>query len=278
MRSMSKVEAASPEEVLKFSRPLDSVSAIVRDHIATITFSRPPVNAVDMRAMREIHTAFSEIGKHTEVRVVIFTSAGAKPFCAGADLNEFAGQQDADFASRIDEGLIARETFSAIRACPVPVIAAVNGAAIGAGVALTSSCDIIIADRTARFGATEINVGLLGAVSHLRRLVGEYRAREMFFTGELASADELHRRGAIAQVVEPEKLQDTCRDLAVRLAGKSPIAMRLAKDSINRTEGLQVEDAYRVEQDYTARLRQFDDSREAAAAFLEKREPRWTLS
>jgi len=275
---MPDTERGRRERALDFSRPLEFVRTVVEANVATVTFCRPPVNAVDMRAMSEIRTVFGEIGTHTDARVVIFTSAGAKSFCAGADLKAFAGQQDVDLASRIDEGLIARETFSAIRACPVPVIAAVNGPAIGAGMALAASCDIIMADHTARFGATEINVGLLGAVSYLRRLVGEYRARELFFTGELVSADELLGRGSVTRLVEPEQLIDACKELARKIASKSPIGLRLAKDSINRTEHLDLEQAYRVEQDYTARLRRFNDSREAVTAFLEKRQPRWTLT
>ena len=275
---MSHVEKApTPDRTLEFSEPLDSVNAVVLDNVARITFSRPPVNAVDIRAMREIHIAFSEVGDDDEVRAVVFTSTGGKAFCAGADLKAFAGEQDVDLAHRIDEGMSARRAFSAIRHCPVPVIAAVNGAAIGAGMAMAAVCDVIVADRTARFGATEINVGLLGAVNYLRRMVGEYRAREMFFTGELASAEELHARGAIARVVEPDELQAAALEIARTIATKSPIAMRLAKDAINRTEGVELEHAYRIEQDYTARLRQFQDSREAAAAFLEKRTPHWAL-
>jgi len=158
------------------------------------------------------------------------------------------------------------------------VIAAVNGAAIGAGLALAASCDIILAARTARFGTTEIDVGLLGAASYLRRLVGEMRTRELFLTGDLVPAEELVRRGTIAAAVEPDELAAASATLAARIAAKSPLAARLAKESLNRTEGRDLEDAYRVKQDYTARLRHFADSREAAATFLEKHEPRWTLS
>jgi len=267
----------APGEQITFSEPLQHVSAVLDGGVATITLSRPPVNAVDMATMREIGIAFSEVAVPADVRAVVFTAAGTKAFCAGADLRAFAGEQSVDLAGRIDEGRIARETFSAVRNCPVPVIAAVHGVAVGAGMALVSSCDVIVADATARLGATEINVGLLGAVSHLRKLVGEYRARQMFYTGELADAQELLRRGAIAQIVEPGDLLTAARQLAGTIAAKSPIGMRLAKESINRTEGLDVETAYRIEQDYTARLRTFTDSREAAAAFMEKREPRWTL-
>jgi len=101
---MSHVETApAPDRTLEFSEPLDSVNAVVLDNVARITFSRPPVNAVDIRAMREIHIAFSEVGDDDEVRAVVFTSSGGKAFCAGADLKAFAGEQDVDLAHRMAE-------------------------------------------------------------------------------------------------------------------------------------------------------------------------------
>ena len=118
-------------------------------------------------------------------------------------------------------------------------------------------------------------MGLLGASSHLLRLVGRYKAREMFFTGEVVSAAELYRLGAVRAVVPRDALMDAARELAATLAAKSPIALRLAKESMNRVEDLPLKEGYRTEQDYTARLRTFDDAAEARAAFLERRDPDW---
>lgn len=163
----------------------------------------------------------------------------------------------------------------AVYDCAVPVIAAVNGPAIGAGLALAAVCDIILAVEGARFGATEINVGLLGASSQLSLLVGRHRTREMFLTGEMITAEELHRLGAIRSVVSADTLMSAATELATTLAAKSPIAMRLAKQSMNRAEFLPLKGAYRIEQDYTAKILTYEDSAEARRAFLDKRDPEW---
>jgi enoyl-CoA hydratase len=134
---------------------------------------------------------------------------------------------------------------------------------------------MLVASENATFGTTEINVGLLGASAHLSLLVGRHKAREMFFTGEQLPAAELYRLGAVRSVVPRDALMSTARELAVVLAAKSPIALRLAKESMNRVEFLPLKDAYRTEQDYTARLRGFEDAAEARKAFLEKRDAEW---
>jgi enoyl-CoA hydratase len=151
----------------------------------------------------------------------------------------------------------------------------VNGAAIGAGLGFVALCDMIISVPEARFGTTEINVGLLGASAHLHLLVGRHKAREMFLTGELVSAEELHRIGAIKELVPRAQLLERARELAAVFAAKSPIALRLAKEAMNRTEFMPLKDAYRTEQDYTRRLIGFEDAAEARQAFLDKRPPEW---
>lgn len=163
----------------------------------------------------------------------------------------------------------------AITDCAVPVIGAINGPAIGAGVAFAACCDMLLAAEHASFGTLEINVGLLGASAHLSLLVGRHKAREMFFLGEKVPAQDLERLGAVRAVVPAGELMDEAWKLASELASKSPIALRLAKESMNRVEDQPLKEAYRTEQGYTARLLQFEDSKEARQAYLEKREPEW---
>jgi enoyl-CoA hydratase len=195
---------------------------------------------------------------------------------AGVDLRSVNQPLVDPPASRqLDPARAARDAMWAITDCAVPVIGAINGPALGAGVAFAACCDILLASDNATFGTTEINVGLLGASSHLSLLVGRYKAREMFFTGEVVPAAELYRLGALRCVVPHDELMPTAVELARVLAAKSPIALRLAKDSMNRVEYLPLKEAYRTEQDYTARLRGFEDAREAQHAFLEKRDPDW---
>ncbi|MGH9081324.1 MAG: enoyl-CoA hydratase-related protein [Acidimicrobiales bacterium] len=248
-------------------------------HVATVTLDRPPVNAVTRSTMAEIRDCFRRFDDDREVRVAIFTAVGERAFMAGVDLRSVDRQaNDPDLLAPTlvtDPARVARDAMWAITDCAVPVIGAINGPALGAGVAFAACCDMLVASEGATFGAPEINVGLLGASAHLSMLVGRYKAREMFFTGERLPAAELHRLGAVRSVVPGPELMDTARALAAELAAKSPIALRLAKESMNRVEYLQLKEAYRTEQDYTARLSTFEDSAEARRANAEKRRPAW---
>jgi enoyl-CoA hydratase len=248
----------------------------IADHVATVTIDRAPVNALDRAAHVQIKEAFESLNDNRDVRVAIFTGAGSRAFCAGADLRAVNERPDDLPPTAItDPARYARDAFWSITDCAVPVIGAINGPALGAGLAYAACCDILIASENATFGTTEINVGLLGASAHLSTLVGRHKARELFFTGETISAAELHRLGALRAVVPLAELMPAAWELARTLAAKSPIALRLAKESMNRVEHLPLKEAYRTEQDYTARLRTFDDAKEANAAFLEKRPPDW---
>lgn len=255
---------------------MSAVTVEVSDFIATVTLDRPPVNAVDPGALVAIREAFTSLNDRRDVRVAVFTAAGTRAFMGGADLDGFDGSTDGLPATQVtDPGTVAREALWSVTDCAVPVIAAVNGPAIGAGLAFAACCDMIVAAEHAVFGALEINVGLLGASAQLSLLVGRHKAREMYLLGEKVSAAELHRLGAIRAVVAAEQLAKTARELADTLAAKSPIALRLAKESMNRVEFLPLKDAYRTEQDYTNRLLTYTDSAEARAAYLEKRTPEW---
>lgn len=250
----------------------------VDGHVAVVTLDRPPVNAVDQNALVAIRDAFVSLADRRDIRVAVFTGAGTRAFMGGADLSSVGERPDAHDKPpgyQVDPGRVAREAMWSITDCPVPVIAAVNGAAVGAGVAFAACCDMILAADHAVFGTLEINVGLLGASAQLSLLVGRHKAREMFFLGEKVPAAELYRIGAVREVLPADELMDAAAALAGELATKSPIALRLAKESMNRVEGMPLKEAYRTEQDYTARLMSFDDSAEAREAFLEKREPEW---
>jgi enoyl-CoA hydratase len=255
---------------------VSDLSVDIIDHIATVTLDRPPVNAVDTATFVELRDVFTAFNENRDVRVAVFTATGERAFMAGVDLRSHgkpAGEPPPSLV--IDPPRAARDAMWAITDCAVPVIGAINGPALGAGLAFAACCDILVASENATFGTTEINVGLLGASSHLSLMVGRYKAREMFFTGEQVPAAEMHRLGVVRAVVPREQLLDTALELARTLASKSPIALRLAKESMNRVEHLPLKEAYRIEQDYTARLQRFEDAAEARNAFLEKRDPDW---
>jgi enoyl-CoA hydratase len=256
---------------------MGTVNVEVADLVATVTFDRPPVNAIDFASMAELTQVFTSFTERRDVRVVIFTATSERAFIAGVDLADVAGRDAAEAPAKtvVDPGHVARDLMWAIADCAVPVIAAVTAPPPGARLAFAARRDILLASEYSTFGTTEINVGLLGASAHLSLLVGRHTAREMFVTGEQVPARELHRVGAVRAVVPRDELLATAIELALSLAAKSPIAMRLAKEAMNRVEFLPLRDAYRIEQDYTNRMLRYEDAAEARAAFLEKRPPSW---
>ena len=243
----------------------------VQDYIALVTMDRPPVNAVNAQFLDDMMLVFDTLSDRDDVRVAILTGAG-RTFCAGADIKERAGQerQPGDIWQHSRK---AREAFHSLVECKVPVIAAVNGAALGAGLAIVASCDLLIASEQAVLGLPEINVGLLGGGRHAMRLFGHSKARRLMFTGQRLSGPELYRLGVVEECVPTEKLMETARTLAAEIASKSPIAMKLAKHAMNAVEFMTLRDGYRFEQGMTAELSKYEDSREAMRAFVEKRQP-----
>ena len=267
---------------------MDHVRVEQTGRVALVTLDRPPVNALDSQTFNEIADAFEGISQDRSVSVAVLTGAGDRNFCGGVDLNdsprrarpdgraEDGGPQGSPL-DQVDSGRVVRRCFWSVYDCSVPVIAAVNGNAVGAGVALAGSCDLIVASEGARFALKEINVGVLGGVKHAQRLLGPFKAKRMFLTGEWVPAAEFHRLGAVEAVVPTDALMAAALELAETIATNSPIAVRLAKESANRVESLGLQDGYRLEQDYTTRIQRFADSAEARRAFMERREPdfRW---
>jgi enoyl-CoA hydratase len=258
--------------------------AVTRDGpVTTLRLARPPVNPVNRQMMDEITAFCATVAEDRDIRAIVLAAAGDQAFCAGIDLKEIRADRAGEAVGErlvdvVDSGKRWRDTKDALKHVPVPVVAAVEGPAIGAGLGLAGVADVIIASRRARFGLTEINVGALGGAAMAMRMVGPYKARMMFFSGELVSAEEMHRLGVVEEVTEPGAAEARAREIAALFATKSPLAMRLAKESMLRVEHLSEADGYRVEQDYTFRLRQTNDSTEALTAYLEGRDPDWTWS
>lgn len=242
----------------------------VSDHIALVRLDRPPVNALDRATRAELIATFDEISEREDVRVAVLTGTG-KYFCSGADLKDRPDKtRPGDFLAH---NRATRETGNAIRECAKPVIAAVNGPALGAGFGLMAACDLYFAAEDAVFAMPEINVGLAGGVSMLRTLVGRSYSRRLFYTGMRVSAAELYRRGVLEAVVPADQLLDEAMAVAAEIASKSPIAMAYAKQAANLMDLMPQRDGYRQEQNFTMALSRTEDSAEAIKAFLEKRPP-----
>ena len=247
------------------------IRCVVNDHVALVTMDRPPVNAVNAQFHEEMMRVFDTLSDREDVRVAILTGAG-KVFCAGADIKARLERepQPGDFWQHSRR---AREAFHSIVECRVPVIAAINGPALGAGLGIAASCDLLLASENAVLGLPEINVGLLGGGRHTMRLLPHSKARRMMFTGQRLSGADLYRLGVVEECVPADKLMDTARALAAEIASKSPVAIRLAKHAMNTIEFMSLRDGYRFEQNMTGELSKSEDSREAMRAFVEKRPP-----
>jgi enoyl-CoA hydratase len=250
---------------------LSQLQVEIADHVATLTLDSPPVNALTRTLNDELTLALDRISELDDVRVVVLTGAG-KVFCAGADLKGRAdvikGPGDLPAHSRR-----TRECFHAIRECAKPVVAAINGAALGSGLAMVASSDILVASDKASLGLPEVDVGLLGGCRHAMRLFSHSRLRRMALTGLRVDGAELYRLGIVEACTRPEDLLPTAREIARAIAAKSPASTRMGKHTLNVIEAMSLRDGYRYEQDMTAQIAKTEDAREAQLAFKEKRAP-----
>jgi enoyl-CoA hydratase len=238
--------------------------------VMVVTIDAPPVNAFTLARYERLTEIFEAVAERDDVHCVVLTGAGTRAFCAGLDLDEFLAADPKDDHVR---QAIGRRTFKAIRLCPIPVIAAVNGAALGAGIVFAAIADFRIASEKATFGLPEINVGRCGGAAHVGRLMPQGMVRRMFFTGEAISANEALRVGFVEDVVTPRLLMPTAMDLARLIASKSPLGLRVGKQALNEAEDLPVDEAYELEQTFSTRLVETEDSREALRAVVERRDP-----
>lgn len=239
--------------------------------IALVTIDNPPVNAHSARVLEEMAWTFDSLSDRTDVRVAILTGAG-KVFCAGADIKSRSGRKPQP-GDHWQTSRAAREAYHSVRECQKPVIGALNGPALGGGLAFAASCDILVAAERACLGLPEIDVGLLGGGRHAQRLFGHSRLRRMMLTGHRVYGPELYRLGIVEACVPAEALLATAMEIAGEIAAKSPVAIRLAKHALNTIEELSLRDGYRFEQTMTGQLSQTEDSKEAMRAFVEKRKP-----
>ena len=246
----------------------------ISDGIATITVNRPQaMNAINLSTLQELANAVQLLIKASDVRVVIITGAGSKAFIAGGDISMLVGL---DPCGARDLALLAQGVCTAIEQSAKPFIAAVNGYALGGGCELAMGCDIRIAADTARFGQPEINIGTLpgfGGSQRLPRLVGKGRALEMVLTGEMIDAQEAWRIGLVNKVVPADELQSVVRELALKLAAKSTVAMKFCKEAVQNGLEMDLPNACRYEADLFALSFATADQKEGMSAFLEKRKP-----
>lgn len=241
------------------------------DGIALITISRPEIlNALNSNVLDELDACFSEANETDEIRGVIVTGEGPKAFVAGADIQEFLAL-DPDEAE--DMARRGQSVFQRIEDMLIPVIAAVNGFALGGGCELAISCHMRIASDNASFGQPEVNLGLIpgyGGTQRLPRLIGRGNATEMLLSGDMISASRAYEIGLVNKVVAPDELLDTCRALMKTIISRAPVAIALVLEAI-RASYLPPDEGLGREATLFGRACETEDFREGVSAFLEKR-------
>lgn len=245
--------------------------SMVSSNVAVVTLARPPVNALGRTTRESMLRVFDRLEADSEVRCIVLTARG-HVFCAGADIKEkqTLSSTDGDY---VRANRLTRDVFFCLVDSSKPVIAAVNGAALGAGFVLAACCDMILAADTAVFGMPEIDVGQGGGASVLQRILPPSKVRRMMLTGERVSAAELYRLGAVEECLPAEDLLPAAIRLASTIAAKSPTAVRRIRGSFPAVEALDIREGFRVEQIYTTELSLSADGAEARRAFFEKRAP-----
>ncbi|QDG54687.1 enoyl-CoA hydratase/isomerase family protein [Persicimonas caeni] len=249
----------------------------VRDGgIATLTMNRPDqLNALNEQVIDDLTAAVDELSGRDDVRVLVVTGKG-RAFVAGADIKQMHGFEEAEAKAFADKGHAAMDALSKL---PYPVIAAVNGFALGGGLELALACDLIYASDKARLGLPEVGLGIIpgfGGTQRLGRTIGWHHARELVFSGRHVKADEALRMGLVCAVFPAEEFIDKVYALAEKIAANGPVAVRVAKRVMREGSELPLDKANALERDSFGELFMTDDRSEGMQAFLEKREANFT--
>ena len=235
--------------------------------VSEVVIERPPVNALDVAGWFALADRLTQLGRDPEVRVVILTAEG-RGFCAGVDIKEI---QERGHQALIDVNRACFAAFAAVYECAVPVIAAVHGFCLGGGIGLVGNADLVVASDDASFGLPEVDRGALGAATHLARLVPQPLMRAMVYTCRTVSAQQLLAFGTVLEVVPRDELRDRARALAEEIAAKDPQVIRLAKQSLNGIDPVDVKRSYRYEQGFTFELTLGGAGDKARQAFVDGR-------
>ncbi|MEE8137299.1 MAG: enoyl-CoA hydratase-related protein [Thermoanaerobaculia bacterium] len=243
--------------------------------VAVITINRPEkLNALNQQVRDEVLAALEEIAGDDGIGTVVITGAGDKSFIAGADIGEFEGRSPFDQRHAMRSPRI----FDAMASFPKPVIAMINGFCLGGGCELALSCDLRVASEKARFGQPEINLGLIpggGGTQRLPRLVGLGHAMRLILTGDMIAAEEAKEIGLVELVVPHEELRARTLELAGKIAAKSPLTLRVAKEAVRASHRLAIEEGLLYERDLFCLCFSTEDMEEGVDAFLKKRRAEW---
>lgn len=260
------------------ARDFETISYSLEDRVAAVTLDRPEVhNAFNEVMISELTEIFKKISEDESVRVVVLTGNG-KSFSAGADLNWMKKMINYSYEQNLEDSLKLAELFFLMYSLPKPIIARVNGAAIGGGAGLVAVCDIAIAAENAKFSLSEVKLGLVPACisPYVIRKVGEGRCREFFLTGERLTAKRALGAGLVNHVVPLEELDQAVQEKVEQLISSGPKALAMCKELLKNVPGMSFDKAKTYTADMIASMRIGDEGQEGMNAFLEKRKPKWT--
>jgi enoyl-CoA hydratase len=253
---------------------LNNLLVVKEEAIATVTINRPKaLNALNRDTLLELRQCFREFAEDRGIRVVIITGAGEKAFVAGADIAFMQGLTPFEGKAF---GKLGHEVLRTIENLPQPVIAAINGFALGGGCELALACDMRMASSNAKFGQPEVNLGIIpgfGGTQRLPRIVGKGIANELIFSGNIIDAEEACRIGLVNRVFAPDNLLLECRSLAQKIATRGPGAVRMCKEAVNNGLEMDLNRACTYEADLFAQCFSSADQKEGMQAFLAKRAP-----
>lgn len=241
-------------------------------NVAIVTINRPKaLNALNSQTLNDLDKVLNVLGNDNTVYAIILTGAGEKAFVAGADIAEM---KDLNENQGKEFSLLGNKIFRRFENLNKPVIAAINGFALGGGCELAMACDIRVASEKAKFAQPETSLGItpgFGGTQRLPRIVGEGKAKELIFTGDIIKADEALKIGLVNKVVNPEVLMDEAKSLANKIASNAPIAISLCKDAINRGIQVNIDKAIEIEVEDFGKCFSTEDQKEGMTAFMERR-------
>jgi enoyl-CoA hydratase len=251
---------------------MDFVKLEVDGTTAVITIDRPKaLNALNQQVLGELEQAIKQVAGNAALRALIVTGGGEKAFVAGADIAEMAGFTT---AQAMAFGELGHRVLDSLEALPIPVIAAVNGFALGGGTELALACDFIYASEKAKFGLPEVTLAVIpgfGGTQRLTRIVGRARAKEIIFTGDMLDAAKAKEIGLALEVLPPDQLLAHCKKVAATIAKRGPLAVAQAKRVVDAGASLELGKANALERDGFAKLFGTADQKEGMAAFVAKR-------
>ncbi|HWL11433.1 MAG TPA: enoyl-CoA hydratase-related protein [Ureibacillus sp.] len=244
-----------------------------QESIATVTINRPPVNPLNSEVFQELLSFFEAVNNDDEIRAIILTGSGHKAFVAGADISEMASLDTVGIMQMVQGSLKALDT---IENCKKPVIAAINGLALGGGFELALACDLRISTDKAKFAFPEVGLGIIpggGGTQRLQRIVGQGVAKQLLFLGDMITADQALSYGIVNEVVTSDALLDTAKEWASKLAQKPAVALQVLKEVVNTGANLDLLSGLKFETTAFVNAFSTSDAKEGLTSFLEKRKP-----